>query len=136
MSKSRIAALSAIALALACGTASHPSTFDPSVDAGGEGGGSGADGGPLFGEAGVGPNDPYYDCQPVDAGPGSCPCRFPYKGGITVLACNAGLCSDILNDSYYCTADGHLVVLSSCYLDGSAGEVPPCAPGTHPTPPR
>jgi hypothetical protein len=127
----------AIATAFGCGTSSHPPTSDPGTAA--ADGGAPTDAGPavqppLLGDAS--PDDPYYDCIPVDAGGGSCPCKAdPYYPEYT-LQCGAGVCSELPNASSYCTPDGHLIRLSICLPDAGFSQVPACAPGTHPLPPR
>ena len=138
MHLTRMVALGAIVLSaavgVACGTSSHPPLSDPTpvvADAGGK-----ADAGqtPLFADAS--PDDPYYDCYPVDAGGGSCPCKNTFALPVVSLVCGYGICTDLPSGSSYCTPDGHLIRLSVCDLDAGFAAIPACAPGTHPLPPR
>jgi hypothetical protein len=127
------AGVAALSVAVACGTSSHPPAYDPGPVPT-EGGAADAGQTPAFGDAS--PDDPYYDCAPVDAGGGSCPCKpDPTLHGVYTVACGFGVCSDVPGASSYCTPDGHFIRLSIC--DPDAGfRIPACAPGTHPLPPR
>jgi hypothetical protein len=82
----------------------------------------------------AGPDDPYYNCQPLDAAAGHCPCHFTNGGGLNTMACS----SEILRRRPYRHSRLHehrvLVVLSSCAA--SADDILYCEAGTHPLPPR
>ena len=123
------------------------------VDSAGDGGATATEGGAtvdasFLDASGDGGGDPYFDCEPLEAGDGHCPCTWALSRGLSfTMPCGTTICEDLTRTTAHCTTDGHLIVVADSFappyctgdVDGGADAASPlrvCDAGTQPTPPR